>query len=844
MISNWNLGDYIKTAFLDLQYALGLPNPSSDNGVEAINRAAGINENNNQTVTVSKSDVHHNASAKIVDATDAQERAKQFINNTWVEYVGDSIWIPSDILKNRTQKEISMMKRRPPDGSLKYYDDASWSICSNSYWMPIGLKEQAEKNWMDIDEYVNVHKNGGISNSTAVSKKHNMTSSSSGFDDIINASTEAFKAYQKDFIDKFDNAARNVSNILSNGNKKLEDDMVNSWRNLLKMVLQGEDISNSTSYKLLLGCGVTDTMFEQFLGRKSETKSIPETVNEPDYKDIDEELSEDKNQKKNTSSNKTSKPSFEVSRNDEKDDIPTTLTAAKKQSEKFKKKHSDTEKSESVTVEADRTPVGFYGVINPALDPAVGSSVMQSISDQTDMMFDMFNSGSIHTGGQDINIPLVIDRARHENDPKPDNGMPFETDGIPYNPDGSVDKNAIMFGYPSNGRYQVWERDTDGVYKIFRKSDVMYSNVNDDNHLEVSLYESDASRNIFDPSSLINTTAIEQPVVTESKNPAAGKKKESPAKPKDGEFRVDSVAKPELPKTDPYPSSDKVDIPVHVQVEPKPEKKVPDIVNNKIQNAEPIKVENRFDNSEVLGLADDRRDPIYYIQEIQKCANDNNIHLNMVVRTNESGKPNDHDLIYVYAYSGDSKDINKLKSFTIDTGCIIDHRPKMFADVIFNGGYENLPAYSVTTKIKDKKVFNRKLFDTFFKEGKGSLPERSMYNNNFYETNKLVSIITMPTEKMNTPARKECQSNLVKLYTSGCLGKVCSQSPGSRFMFKSYDKETGSFVLTNVGCPQFYGGKINPNIVPLEIIFDGTKDAEEGNVSVVPVSVPANTKAS
>lgn len=792
MSSNWNLFDEIKLGFLNLQTSIDFSKPVRFiNSLTASNRAAGVNENNNQTTF--KSDVYHNTDTKVACTTAIHENQR----------------IANNVYANVHPVPIGFSE----EDSFRYHANESYPTRFTS----------------DIKKNMNCRHQDQIDD----------------FDDVINTSIETFKSYQKDFINKFDSAIRSVSNILSNGNKKLEDDMVSSWKDLLKMILRGEDISNSTSYKLLLGCGVTDTMFEQFLGKKSETKSIPEVIDEPGYKDIEEELSEDKKQKKAVSSSKSSKPSFEVTNNSEEDVIPTTLTEAKKQSEKFKKKHSNAEKdnSTSVTVDADRTPVGFSGAINPALDPVVGTSVMQTISNQTDMLFDMFNSGNIHTGEQDINIPIPIDRTRYENDPKPDNGMPFETNGIPYNPDGSVDKNALMFGYPRNGRYQVWERDADGVYKIFRKSDIMYNNVDNNNYLEVTLYEPDSSRNIFDPSKLINATAIEQPVV-ENKNPAAGKKKESPAKPKDGEFRIDSTTKPEPPKADPYPSPNNVDIPVHVKVEPKPEKKVPNIVNNKIQNAEPIKVENRFDNSEVLGLADDRRDPIYYMQEIQKCANDNNIHLNMVVRTNESGKPNDRDLIYVYAYSGDSKDINKLKSFTIDTGCIIDHRPKMFADVIFNGGYENLPAYSVTTKIKDKKVFNRKLFDTFFKEGKGSLPERSMYNNNFYETNKLVSIITMPTEKMNTPARKECQSNLVKLYTSGCLGKVCSQSPGSRFMFKSYDKETGSFVLTNVGCPQFYGGKINPNIVPLEIIFDGTKDAEEGNVSVVPVSVSANTKTS
>lgn len=254
-------------------------------------------------------------------------------------------------------------------------------------------------------------------------------------------------------------------------------------------------------------------------------------------------------------------------------------------------------------------------------------------------------------------------------------------------------------------------------------------------------------------------------------------------------------------------------------VPPPPPKEWPQAVSNPLPQppAEETVQEVKFDNTPVTSQHNLR-----YMAEIEKIALELGYQVQMVPRAAPNGNPD--GLITVVTYQNGNPHPIPQKGFTIDTGFIIDRRAKMFPAVI-NYGYESVPAYQVLipdsdSSKKNKMTINRKLFEDFFKGGVQMLDERkSMYSPEFRELNAIVSLITMPTNNMNRETRKSTQNRLVKAMQAGVFAQAKQKDQGSRFMFKSYDKKTGEFVLTNVGVPIAYDGPIVSSI-PIEIHFE------------------------
>jgi len=179
-------------------------------------------------------------------------------------------------------------------------------------------------------------------------------------------------------------------------------------------------------------------------------------------------------------------------------------------------------------------------------------------------------------------------------------------------------------------------------------------------------------------------------------------------------------------------------------------------------------------------------------------------------------------MVLCYAFNDGTNIFNELKSFTIDTGNIIDRRPKLFTGIVLNG-FEDMPAYAIqiNDKInKNKYNFNEEMFEKIFVGGITMLDGRGMYTQQYRKLNKIVDLSTMPTKLMNGERRKAVQDRLVKALTAGVFDKAIAMAPGSRFEFKddSYDKDRGTFVLTNVNVPVTFNGPI-VNTIPTEITF-------------------------
>lgn len=275
--------------------------------------------------------------------------------------------------------------------------------------------------------------------------------------------------------------------------------------------------------------------------------------------------------------------------------------------------------------------------------------------------------------------------------------------------------------------------------------------------------------------------------------------------------RVDEN-KPQQPqKQKPQKQTDKIDgnIDLHVDILPE-EKDVhvtavdPSVVElgKKIIQNTPIEVTAKYDNSVV-------KTKYPYLQDVEDVALKNGCQVKMMERIGANG--NSVGLIDVYTEVNDI--VAEKKSFTIDTGNIIDKRIKIFPVILYYG-YEKYQAYPLKDRSKDKNdkqmVFNEELFKNIFVGGVDSLPDRGMYSPERRELNGIVDLISMPTKDMSSSDRKEVMARLEKAYKSGAFTSSNYYKSGGhafRFKFKegSFNKNTKTFTLVSTA-PLYYNG--------------------------------------
>lgn len=312
----------------------------------------------------------------------------------------------------------------------------------------------------------------------------------------------------------------------------------------------------------------------------------------------------------------------------------------------------------------------------------------------------------------------------------------------------------------------------------------------------------------------------------QTNNPGAAPKKERPIIPKAGGFAVDAPIKKYPPKAE--GDDIKADVPIPVVTEPTPIEKesaiiIPPAPLPPAPKQEPDKP--RFDNSAII-------EKYPYMGKIEEIALKNGIQIDM--RFNKGDIKNNNGIILVFAYNGSKVEMEK--SFSIDTGVMIDRRVK-FYPMACEYGFENINPYYMTDKPpKDKKtktngpILKEKMFDDWFKGGEMNLSVGKMYSEDDFELNKLVAMITLPKRDIgnNKEVEEAIRTRLTNAMKAGYLQDILQNIPYGRFKFKedsvfgTIDKHSKkpitNFTITTENVPQFYAGPFNSRDESIRIL--------------------------
>ena len=268
-------------------------------------------------------------------------------------------------------------------------------------------------------------------------------------------------------------------------------------------------------------------------------------------------------------------------------------------------------------------------------------------------------------------------------------------------------------------------------------------------------------------------------------------------------------ANPKIVKAKP----DDVECNIDLGITVKPEEKnitykiVDEEAYDQIDTVNEVEKVSKFDNSEVIN-----KYPNLHLDEVEKIALDKGCQVKMTERKSISGMP--IGLIDCFTSVDDAYAVKK--SFTIDTGNIIDRRAKVFPEIV-QYGYEKLQAYPLKVRSNNKEdkkqVFNKEIFENIFVGGIDSLPERGLYSPERRELNQVVDLMSMPTKDMTSDDRKAVMKRLEDAYKSGVFTTseyYKNTNHAFRFMFKdnSYNKNTKTFTLINTA-PLFFNGPYN-----------------------------------
>ena len=245
----------------------------------------------------------------------------------------------------------------------------------------------------------------------------------------------------------------------------------------------------------------------------------------------------------------------------------------------------------------------------------------------------------------------------------------------------------------------------------------------------------------------------------------------------------------------------------------------PDIIQTDTPHIADTPSEAKFDNSALFSNYP-------YLKDIQEIALKHHIQLKMQMMGYTVNPMIPTGIILCHAFNDDNGVFNEYKSFTIDTGVIIDRRPKLFVGIVING-FEQLQAYAIQLNDKankNKTTFNTELFEKIFVGGTTMLDDRGMYSPQYRKLNQVVDLSSMPTKLMNGERRRAIQDRLMNAMNAGVFDDALSKAPNSRFEFKegSYDKDRGTFVLSNNNVPIGFNGPVISTIL-LEITFAPNK---------------------
>lgn len=286
--------------------------------------------------------------------------------------------------------------------------------------------------------------------------------------------------------------------------------------------------------------------------------------------------------------------------------------------------------------------------------------------------------------------------------------------------------------------------------------------------------------------------------------------------------------RPEVKKTEPDEIKDVESIKEAVSAVEvvKPKKEVLTAVNEDmiekedseedLESVPDVNVKTKFDNSSLTSK-------FKYLKKIEDIAASNNVAIDIMSDGNNG-------LLYVISYVNDK--LAKKKSFTIDPGCILDRRVKLFPIVTCPSisGFHNMKFYE-DTKCYDVMAHNRsdvdfKLFDDIFKGGVDNICARPLYGDKMMDLNRKIALITIPNIRRSQ--KNDVWDKLLKLSDNGTFDKIFNMFGVCRFRYKpgSFIKDgEESYKTFSIisGSPIHYGTNAEP-CPYIEIVFPGMGD--------------------
>lgn len=318
---------------------------------------------------------------------------------------------------------------------------------------------------------------------------------------------------------------------------------------------------------------------------------------------------------------------------------------------------------------------------------------------------------------------------------------------------------------------------------------------------------------------------MQQPMNPQQNPAQVTQAQQQPIVPGKGRHKVDNPPKPktEVKKAEPAKVDVDLDLIVKPDVKEPTVRKTPDMIQELPKAEAAPTPEAKFDNSELISQ-------YKYLGDIERVARECGAQVKYDMRPGSNGKPS--GLITCLTFT--ANDVNRpnpYKSFTIDTGKIIDRRAKILIGDPTMMAYEDMQMYLILVSPKDSEersksknnVFNEKLFKDLFIGGYQALEPSRMYTKDLLELNKYVALITMPTNNMNSDSRKAVRNRLLAAAKADVFKKALERDPKARFRFDKYDKETKAFILTTAGTPyRFCGPCMAMKTIKLEFRADGT----------------------
>lgn len=269
-----------------------------------------------------------------------------------------------------------------------------------------------------------------------------------------------------------------------------------------------------------------------------------------------------------------------------------------------------------------------------------------------------------------------------------------------------------------------------------------------------------------------------------------------------------------------------------------PNKSVPDFIAENAMNVPPVTPQQRVFNPVDQNIYLDPRLANYpFVDQILHIANGVGYFMVPELIVDTSNEPL---LIFIRIYNSQAYLYDK--SFIIDLGKVIDNRYGIWPCANPNGQFNILESCEEAYRLfnKDEKHLNKDFIQNVIQFGFSNLDQKVKKSNTLYgfrmtETNRVISLITMPTHIRNT-------ENLIPAATRNIIRGACIRMSPSlkeyvingRFRFIDLDPETMEFTLSNEGMSSYFMGPVIPH-KPVTIKCVPAKD-ENGNF------IPASNK--